>query len=168
MLSSNVESILIKQIETEAYSSQVYLAMASWAENNGLNGVAHFCYGHAEEERSHMLKLVRYVNDRGGHGVISALSKPPANYKSVREVFEQIYAHEVKVSAEINKVVDITLAEKDYITHNFMQWYVAEQVEEEALASSMLDKLNLINEDASGLYMFDRDLESFKHEESEE
>jgi ferritin len=160
MLSKKVQDSLNKQIEVEAYSSQVYLAMASWAETKGLNGVASFLFTHSDEERQHMLKLVRYVNTRGGTSDIPALKKPPKTYKSVRDVFQQILDHERKVSQDINNVVDLTLKEKDYITHNFMQWYVAEQIEEESLAQTMIDKLNLISEDAGGLYLFDRDLEA--------
>lgn len=160
MLSKKIQDSLNKQIEVEAYSSQVYLAMASWAETKGLNGAARFLYTHADEERQHMLKLIGYVNTRGGNAEVPALKKPPKSYKSVRDVFQQILNHERMVSKDINSVVDLTLKEKDYITHNFMQWYVAEQIEEEALAQTMLDKLNLINEDAGGLYLFDRDLEA--------
>lgn len=162
MLSKKIEAALNNQIEVEAYSSQVYLAMASWAETNGLNGVARFLYTHSDEERQHMLKLVVYINERGGEAVVPALKKPAKSYKGVRKVFQEILDHERKVSGEINSIVDLTLSEKDYITHNFMQWYVAEQIEEESLAQNMIDKLNLINEDSSGLYLFDRDLETFE------
>ncbi len=165
MLSKNIESALNNQIEVEAYSSQVYLAMASWADTQGLNGVAGFLYKHSDEERMHMLKLVGYVNERGGEAVIPALKKPTKSYKSVRKVFQEILDHERKVSGDINEIVDLTLSEKDYITHNFMQWYVAEQIEEESLARNMIDKLDLIGEDNSGLYLFDRDLESAGHPE---
>lgn len=159
MLSKKVTEALNKQIEMEASSSQYYLAMASWAETQGLKGVAAFLYKHADEERMHMLKLIKFVNERGAHGVVPALKQPPANFKSVPKVFAEVLHHEVKVTEEINKLVDITLKEKDYTTHNFLQWYVSEQIEEEALARDLVDKLNLIGDDRSGLYMFDRDLQ---------
>ncbi|MGZ3882715.1 MAG: ferritin [Bacteroidia bacterium] len=160
MLSSKVTNALNKQIELEAASSQYYLAMASWAETKGLNGVSGFLYKHSDEERMHMLKLVKFVNERGGHGIVPALKQPPAKFKSVTLVFEEVLKHEMKVTAEINNLVEITLKEKDYTTHNFLQWYVSEQIEEEALARQIVDKLQLIGEDKSGLYFFDRDLES--------
>jgi len=160
MLSKKIEKALNQQIEVEASSSQYYLAMASWAENNGLNGVSRFLYTHSDEERFHMLKLVKYVNERGGRAVIPALSKPPEEFESINAIFKSLFEHEVKVTAEINSVVELCLAEKDYTTHNFMQWYVAEQIEEEALAADLLDKLNLIGNDKGGLYLFDRDLEN--------
>jgi ferritin len=158
MLSKKVQASLNKQIEVEANSSQAYLAMASWSENNGYNGVANFLYTHSDEERMHMLKLIGYVNERGGQAEIPALKKPVATYTSVQAIFQEILDHERKVSQDINNVVDLTLKEKDYITHNFMQWYVAEQIEEESLAQNMIDKLNLINKDPGGMYLFDRDL----------
>jgi ferritin len=161
MLSSKVTTALNKQIEMEAASSQYYLSMASWAETQGLNGVSGFLYKHADEERMHMLKLIRFVNERGGHGIVPALKQPPANFKSVKYVFEEILKHEIKVTNEINNLVEITLKEKDYTTHNFLQWYVSEQIEEEALARQVVDKIKLIGDDKSGLYFFDRDLQSF-------
>lgn len=158
MLSKKVEIALNKQIEIEGQSSQFYLAMASWAEVNGLAGTAEFLYSHSDEERMHMLKLVKYVNERGGHAIIPALSKPPVKFKGVRSIFESLLEHEIFVSNEINKVVHICLGEKDYSTHNFMQWYVAEQIEEENLARLIMDKLKLIGNDSGGMYIFDRDV----------
>lgn len=160
MLSSKASSSLNKQIELEAYSSQYYLSMASWAETQGLNGVSTFLYEQADEERMHMLKLIKFVNERGGHGIVPALKQPPVTFKSVKSVFEEVLNHEIKVTEEINGLVEITLREKDYTTHNFLQWYVSEQIEEEALARQIVDKLKLIGSDKSGLYFFDRDLES--------
>lgn len=159
MLSSKVTAALNKQIELEASSSQYYLAMASWAETQGLNGISAFLYTHADEERMHMLKLIKFVNERGGQGIVPALKQPPSSFKSVKYVFEEVLKHEIKVTSEINKLVEITLKEKDYTTHNFLQWYVSEQIEEESLARQIVDKLKLVGDDKGGLYFFDRDLE---------
>ena len=160
MVSKKVETALNKQIEFEAASSQYYLAMASWAETEGLTGVAEFLYAQSDEERMHMLKLVKYVNERGGHALVPALKQQPQKFKSIQYVFEEVLEHEVFVSTEINGLVEICLKEKDYTTHNFLQWYVAEQIEEEALARKILDKLKLIGDDKGGMYLFDRDLPS--------
>ncbi|HMT29553.1 MAG TPA: ferritin [Bacteroidia bacterium] len=160
MLSKKIESLLNQQVELEASSSQYYLSMASWAEVKGYNGVSKFLYKHADEERMHMLKLIKFVNERGGHGTVPALKAPPAQFKGIQEIFEQILKHEIGVTNEINKLVDRCLAEKDYTTHNFLQWYVSEQIEEESLARNILDKLHLIGNDKGGMYLFDRDLES--------
>lgn len=161
MLTKTIEKALNAQIEVENFSSQYYLSMASWAETEGLNGVANFLYRQSDEERMHMLKLVRYVNERGGRAEISALEKPPKKFESVQLVFKTVLEQEITVTTQINNVVDLCLQEKDYATHNFMQWYVSEQIEEEGLARLILDKLNLIGNDKGGLYLFDRDLDTF-------
>lgn len=162
MINKKIEQALNKQVLLEAESSQYYLAMASWAENNGYNGVANFFYRHSDEERMHMLKLIRYINERGGAAVISALPSPHTGFKSLEVVFQNLLKHEVNVSSEINKLIETCLKEKDYTTHNFLQWYVAEQIEEEALARNILDRLNLIGNDKGGLYLFDRDLANYQ------
>jgi len=159
MLSKKIEEALNKQIRIEAESSQIYLAMACWAEVKGLEGVAGFMYSQSNEEREHMLKLVKFVNERGGHAHISELSAPNVTFESFKEMFEMLFEHEVFVSESINNLVHISLEEKDYSTHNFLQWYVSEQIEEEAMARTILDKINLIGNDKGGLYLFDRDIQ---------
>ena len=159
MLSSTIESALNKQIRIEAESSQIYLAMAVWAEVKGLEGVSNFMYDQSDEERDHMLKLIKFVNERGGHAHISDLSAPNVSFNSLKEMFQMLFDHEVKVSESINELVHISLEEKDYSTHNFLQWYVSEQIEEEAVARTILDKINLIGDDKGGLYLFDRDIQ---------
>lgn len=160
MLSKKIESALNKQVELEGNSSQYYLAMASWAETQGMDGVAQFLYGHADEERMHMIKLIKFINERGGHGIVPPTTEPPKTFKSVQAAFELVLSHEIKVSNEINKLVETCLKERDYTTHNFLQWYVSEQIEEEALARKVLDKLKLIGGEKGGLYLFDRDLQA--------
>lgn len=163
MISKQVEAELNNQIKNEAYSSQLYLAMASWAEGQGFEGVASFMYAHSDEERTHMLKLVKFVNERGGQAVVPALDAPPTEFNGLESLFEMLLNHEVEITNNINELVHLTLANKDYTTHNFLQWYVSEQIEEEALARTVLDKLRLIGgEKGGGLYMFDRDISSIK------
>ena len=159
-MNKRIETALNDQVQKESSSSQFYLAMASWAETTGLNGTAKFMYQHAEEERFHMLKLIKFVNERGGKALVPAVPQPPVEFESLERVFELLLEHELVVTESINNVVDICLQEKDYSTHNFMQWYVSEQLEEEALARSILDKLRLIGGDKGGLYLFDRDMET--------
>lgn len=158
MLSQKIQDALNGQIIVEAQSSQVYLSMASWAETQGFEGVSQFMYAHSDEEREHMLKLVKFINERGGHAKIAALPAPPVSFGSFKEMFKELLEHEIAVSASINELVDISLQEKDYATHNFLQWYVSEQIEEEALARNILDKINLIGDDKGGLYLFDNDI----------
>ncbi len=168
MLKDKIQTALNKQIELEASSSQFYLAMASWSETLGLTGTSNFLYKHSDEERFHMLKLVRFVNERGGKSLIPQLSQPPKEFDSLSNIFELLLEHELNVTDSINNIVDLCLNEKDYTTYNFMQWYVSEQMEEEALARTILDKLHLIGEDKGGLYMFDRDLETMAQSLSNE
>ncbi len=161
MISQKIEEKLNVQIGREAASSQLYLSMASWAEVEGFEGVAEFLYRQSDEERDHMLKLIKFVNERGGKAIVPALEKPPAKFVSMRSVFEDLLAHEREITNAINELVFITLEEKDYTTHRFLQWYVEEQLEEEALAQTILDKLKLIGDDkGGGLYLFDRDITS--------
>jgi len=158
MLSKKIEKALNKQIRIEAESSQIYLAMASWSETQGFGGVAEFMYASSDEERMHMLKLVKYVNERGGHAVVTDLAEPNSDFESPKKMFETLLNHEIFVSESINDLVAITFEEKDFATHNFLQWYVAEQIEEEATARTILDKINLIADTKSGFYMFDKDI----------
>jgi len=161
MLSQTMQAALNKQVQLEAASSQAYLAMASWSEiQPGLDGVAEFFFQQSEEERVHMLKLMRFINERGGFAVVPPLPQPIVTFKSLKNLFEEFLKHEIEVSASINELVHLALAEKDYATHNFLQWYVSEQIEEEKSARILNDKLELIGEDKSGLYLFDRDIMS--------
>ncbi len=161
MLSKAIENALNDQLKIEAVSSHYYLAMASWAENKGYPGIADFMYQHSDEERMHMLKLVRYINERGGVANICSIEKPEFDFETITDLFKSLYSHEVNVTKSINEVVGTCLDERDYSTHNFMQWYVAEQLEEEALAREILDRLSLIGNDKGGMYLFDRDVKTF-------
>ncbi len=154
---------LNNQVQMEAESSQSYLAMASWADiQPGLQGVSDFFFKQSEEERVHMLKLFKYINERGGFGVVPSLEQPMLTFVSLKRAFEEFLNQELKVSDSINDLVHLALAEKDYATHNFLQWYVIEQMEEERLARILNEKLELIGEDKSGLYLFDRDIPNLR------
>lgn len=159
MLAKTIQEALNKQVAMEAESSQAYLAMASWAEiQPGLDGVTEFFYQQADEERVHMLKLIRYINERGGFAIVPALKQPIITFKSLNNVFKEFLNHEVKVSESINALVGLALTEQDFATHNFLQWYVSEQIEEERLARTLNDKLELVGDEKSGIYLFDRDI----------
>lgn len=157
-MNKRIEELLNNQIEKEYSSSQFYLTMASWAESKGFNGTAQFLYKHSDEEREHMLKLVRFINEREGHVVIPAIGRANVKFDSIEKMFESLLAHEQMVTASINNIVGTCLEEKDFTTHNFIQWYVAEQLEEEATARRILDDLRLIGNDKGGLYHFDKNM----------
>ncbi len=159
MFSKKMQDALNEQVKIEAQSSQVYLAMASWAEiQPGIDNITAFFYRHSDEERMHMLKLIHFINERGGFAVVPPLEQPHLTFPSIKHAFQELLKHEMYVSESINNCVDIALSEKDYATHNFLQWYVAEQIEEEALARTINDKLELIGDDKGGLYLLDRDI----------
>ncbi len=160
MVRKKVEDICNRQIEREGYSSNLYLAMASWAESNGLSGVAGWLYAQSDEERIHMLKFIKYVNERGGNAVIPAFQQPPVDYKGVEELFREVLKHEEFVTASINEIIALTLAEKDFNTNNFVQWFVNEQIEEEKNARIILDKIRLVGK--NNMYQFDRDIMSLR------
>ncbi len=156
MLSKKVEEMLNAQVEKEGYSSQLYLAMASWAESEGYEGISSWFYAQADEERDHMLRIIRYINERGGNAIVSEIKKPPKSYPGILQVFNDVMEHEQFISASINDIVALCVEEKDYTTHNWLQWFVAEQIEEESSVQAILDKLKLVGE--SSMYLFDRDI----------
>lgn len=168
MLSKKVETALNDQIKKEAFSSQLYLSMASWAENKGYSGSAEFLYEQAEEERMHMLKLFRYVNDREGHALASEIEAPEQQFENIKQLFEEVFKHEKFISESINELVGLCMDKKDFTTQNFLQWYVTEQIEEESTARSILDRLNLLGEDQSKMYLFDRDIMNLRSEQTAE
>jgi ferritin len=159
-MNSSIEKLLNDQIKYEAKASMQYLAMASWADSSGYNGVATFFYNQSEEERLHMTKLVKFVNERGGQVIVPALEKPVDQFGSLNQLFETFLNSEIFVTEKINEIIFECLDKKDYNVHNFMQWYVTEQLEEEAMARTLLDKLTIIGGDKSGHYLFDRDINS--------
>jgi len=161
-----IEDLLNNQVKYEAQASMQYLAMAAWADTKGYGGVANFFYKQSEEERQHMTKLLKFINERGGKVVVPSLEKPTADFDSLIALFDKFLSSEVFVTEQINKVIFECLQQKDYNVHNFMQWYVAEQLEEEATARTLLDKLNIIGDNTSGYYLFDRDIEGFTAEET--
>ena len=143
MLSSNVIKLLNDQMNLEFYSSNLYLQMSAWCEQNGFEGAA---------------KFFTYLNETGALAVITAIEAPAHEYKSLKEIIELTYEHEKLITSKINELVGKTFEEKDYSAFNFLQWYVAEQHEEEKLFSGILDKLNLLGEDGKGLFLIDKDL----------
>ena len=156
MLSKKMEEILNLQVGKEAYASALYLAMASWAEKKGYEGISEWFYAQSEEEREHMLKFLRYVNERGGHGIVPLVDQPPVEFMDVKNVFDASLEHEQMVARSINEIVGLALEEKDFITHNWIQWFVQEQLEEESSVQGIIDKLNML--EGKSLYVFDRDI----------
>ena len=158
MLSKKMADKLNKQLNLEFYSSNIYLQMCAWADAQGLEGTASFLKKQAVEEMEHMMKIFDYINESGSMAVVGKIDEPATDYKSVKEVFEKAFAHEKFVTKSIHKLSESAMAEKDYATHQFLQWYIEEQREEEAQFSSIMDKINLIGADKRGLYLIDREM----------
>ena len=165
MLKKSVEDICNRQVEREFYSSLLYLAMASWTETKGYPGIADWLYEQAEEEKMHMLKFVRYINERGGHAIMPALEKPPVEFGNINDMFDEVLKHEQYISESINEIAALAARENDFATSNWIQWFIAEQVEEEASVGEVIDKLNLVGE--HNMYIFDRDILGMRAEEAD-
>ena len=168
MVKEKVQEAIIDQIKKEEYSSRLYLAMASWCERNGYQGAGNFLYAHSDEERMHMLKLVHYLNDRGGYAKLLDIEQPPQEFESLQKVFEEILKHEQYITASINDLYEVCVNEKDYTTANFLQWYITEQIEEESLVNTILDKMKLAGNDKSGQFHIDKELDAMAAAETTE
>lgn len=160
-LSPTLAKALNDQMTNEAHNAQIYLAYASWASDNGYDGIANFLFRHANEERNHMMKFLEYILKRGGKVVITAIPEPGPDPVNVNDCFEKVFKSEVENTTKIYKIVDMSMAEKDWATWNFMQWFVKEQTEEETLAMDLLSKIKVAggaNANNDALYTLDLDL----------
>lgn len=158
MLSKKIEETLNKQINEETASSYIYLAMAAYLESKNLHGMASWMEEQSREELKHALKIYNFVNERGGRVKLGALAAPQAEWASAQAVFEEAYKHELKISGLINSLLTASLAEGDHATSNFLQWFVAEQVEEEASVLAIVEKFRMVGDHPSILYLLDKEL----------
>jgi ferritin len=158
MLSKKMQDALNAQINAEYYSAYLYLSMAAWCEENNLKGFGNWFRVQNQEEMVHVMKFFGYVIDRKGTVELKAIQGPPVAWKSPTEVFQASLAHEQHVSDLINKLVDLARDEHDHSTYNFLQWFVTEQVEEEANADGVLEQLKLAADAPAALFMLDREL----------
>jgi ferritin len=157
-INSKVEGALNDQIRKEFYSTYLYLSMAARFESMNLKGFAHWMQVQANEETKHAMKIYGYVNERGGNVILQQVDAPPSNWKSANEMFTEAYQHEQKVTESINKIVELATRENDIATQVFLQWFVTEQVEEEASANEIAQKLQLMRDNAPALLLLDSEL----------
>ncbi len=157
-LTLETEKKLNEQISLEGQSSAYYLSMASWCDKEGYSTSAEFLYRHSEEERQHMLKILGYVNNAGGHALQPVIDNIPHNFKSLREIFDKILEHEISVTHSINELVDHSFSIRDFATFHFLQWFVTEQREEETLARRALELFDIIGEEGVGLWTIDQEI----------
>lgn len=158
MLSSSIIEKLNKQINLEQYSENLYRQMSAWCDLKGYSGSAEFLRAHADDEHLHMTRLFKYVAETGAMPVLGAITAPPIEFGSLADVFKQTLEHEKKITASINSLVEQALSSKDFSTFQFLQWYVAEQHEEERLFQSIIDKMSVIGVDGRGVYFLDKEI----------
>ncbi|MGV8145889.1 MAG: ferritin [Alkaliphilus sp.] len=158
MLNGKLEKELNKHVNAELYSAYLYLSMSAYFENINLPGAASWTRVQAEEEQFHGMKIFAYINERGGRTKLVAIESPPVEWDGILNVFEEILKHEQHVTSLIYNLMDIATEEKDYATTAFLQWFITEQVEEEASVTEMLNKLQLIGGKGHGLLMLDKEL----------
>lgn len=158
MLKPKMEKAFNAQINAELYSSYLYLAMAAYFQSLNLPGFVNWMKCQALEELYHAMKIYDFVAERGGRVKLEAVKKPAESWKSPLAAFQEVYAHETKVTGLINNLVDLAIREKDHAAHNFLQWFVAEQVEEESGTDAVVQKLKLAGDGGPALFMIDQEL----------
>jgi ferritin len=158
MLKKSIEEALNKQLNAELYSAYLYLAMSAYCETIPMKGFAKWLRIQSEEEKAHGMKFFDYITEAGGTVKLAPIDAPKAEWKSVGEVFEQVYEHEKKVTGMINSIMDLAVKEKDYATQNFLGWFVKEQVEEEANASEILAQIRMLKDVAGHMFWLDHEL----------
>ncbi|KGJ88166.1 non-heme ferritin [Thalassotalea sp. ND16A] len=158
MLKAQMVEQLNAQINLEFYSSNLYLQMSAWCEDKGFEGAAAFLRNHAIEEMQHMNRLFTYVSETGAMPILGAIDAPDHQFESLSAVFQATYEHECLITEKINDLAHAAFSNQDYSTFNFLQWFVAEQHEEETLFKSILDKIELVGSDGHALFFVDKDL----------
>ncbi len=158
MISKKLQNAINKQINKELYSEYLYLSMAAYLESIGLEGFANFFKVQVQEERFHTMKFFDYVNERGGRVVLEAIDRPQIEFKSPVEIFEIAYKHEQYVTKLINELMEVAIKENDHAARSFLNWYIDEQVEEEASMDKILNQLKMIGGKGQGMLMLDKEL----------
>lgn len=158
MLSADMISRLNDQLNLEFYSANLYLQMSAWCADKGFEGAASFLKKHSREEMEHMQRLFDYLSDTGALPVLGSIEAPPVTFESLSDVFAQTYEHEQLITGKINELAHAAMTTHDYSTFNFLQWYVAEQHEEEKIFKTVLDKLGMLENSSNGAFLLDKDL----------
>ncbi len=158
MINQKLEKLINEQINAELYSAYLYLSMGAYFEDQGLAGFANWMRVQFEEEQFHGLKFFDYLAERGGRVQLEAIDKPEVNWASPVAVFEEVLKHERHVTSLINNLIDVAIEERDHATKSLLNWFIDEQVEEEATAETLLNQLKMVEGDGRGLLMLDKDL----------
>ena len=160
MFTKKMESALNEQVNAELYSSYLYLAMSAYFVRKNLPGFAHWMFVQTQEEAAHAMMFFNFINERGGNAELKAIAQPNLDWEDPIKVFETVLAHEQMVTGLINNLVDVAIQEKDHATNNKLQWFVAEQVEEESNATEILEQLRIVEGKGQGLLLLDRELKA--------
>ncbi|MGA1862811.1 ferritin [Deferribacter thermophilus] len=158
MISKKMAEALNEQLNKEFFSAYLYLSMSAYSEHIGLKGFANWFYVQYQEEMTHVMKFYKYILDQGEQVKLKAIEQPEQEFESPLDMFEKTLEHEKFITKSINELVDLAMQEKDYATHTFLQWFVTEQVEEEASVNEILDQLKLVQNSGNGLFMIDKEL----------
>jgi ferritin len=158
MISNEMTKKLNAQINVEFFSSNFYLQASSWCQIKSLDGCAAFFKTHAAEEMQHMQKFFDFVNETGSLAVVGALDAPPTDFKSVKDLFKRALSHEKFVTGKIQALAAFAMNKKDFLTYNFLQWFISEQLEEENLFQSILDKIEMVGDGGKNFYLLDKEI----------
>ena len=161
-ISTEMTKAINDQISYEASSANAYIAIGSWCERTGYDGSASFFFEQAVEENGHMLKFLHYLNGVGAEAIIPAIEKPPSSFESLESTFQFGLKGEQTVTKAIYDLVDMTEKEKDRSTYSFLQWFIIEQIEEETLFQTILQKFDLLGKDKLAIYQIDQSLASVR------
>lgn len=157
-MNNKVQEVLNKQINAELWSAYLYLSMSAYFESEGFAGFANWMRIQYQEESAHAMKMFNFVNERGGRVILEPINEVPTEWHSPMNAFEETYKHECLVTDLINNCVDVAIEEKDHASVNFLQWFVDEQVEEEANVSTILDELKIAGGEGHALFIINREL----------
>ena len=160
MLKDSLEKALNAQINAEMYSAYMYLSMSAWFDDHGLPGMSNWMKAQFQEEMFHADKFFHYVLERGGRVTLAAIEAPPVEWGSALDAFVKTLDHERHVTGLINDLASLALDERDHATHNFLQWFIAEQVEEEATAEEFVNQLRMVGNSGHGMLMLDREMKA--------
>lgn len=158
MVDDKMHDALNKQVNAEIYSAYLYLSMSAYFESINLTGFANWMRIQAQEEMTHAMKFYDYIHETNGNVTLTAIDAPQSQRSSPLEAFEHVFKHEQKVTGLINDLVNLAVAEKDHATNNFLQWFIAEQVEEESSADAIVQKLKLLGDARGAIFMLDQEL----------
>jgi ferritin len=163
-LSNKMKEAINNQIAYEGYASNFYLALAYWCDDQALEGCKKFFLRQSDEERMHMLKLFDYMSESGVLPVTPSIAQPPISYSSIQEAFQKVFEQERSVTSSIHNMLKLAIEENDYNTQHFLQWYVDEQREEEAVIRTILDRIKVIGEGGQSLYYIDKEVEKINNQ----